>query len=115
MVDIESKNIDWVSNYAYVDPDDSLVSLYIVSLYWSTATLSTLGYGDVIPTTDLERVFVVVATILGGSMYAYIVGNVCGIAASMDEKSAHWYQVRSIDGTSPSARPAPLTLHPTPD
>ena len=61
-------------------------------MYWAVATLSTLGYGDIIPTTDLERVFVTCSALIGASIYAYMVGAVCGIVASMNESNTKFYQ-----------------------
>ena len=40
-------------------------ALYLAALYWSLATLSSVGYGDVVPVTDLERFYAVCCTIDG--------------------------------------------------
>ena len=31
------------------------------------------GYGDVIPVTHFERVYIILATVVGGGLYAYLV------------------------------------------
>ena len=36
------------------------LSVYWASVYWAAMTMSTIGYGDVTPQTDSERVYVVV-------------------------------------------------------
>lgn len=48
---------------------------YVAALYWSVATLSTLGYGDVIPVNDTERIIASFLTVVGASAYAYMVGR----------------------------------------
>ena len=62
-------------------------NMYIAALYWALVTMSTIGYGDVTPTRTEERFFVILAMLIGTSVFAYVVGSVCGIVASMDKKS----------------------------
>ena len=40
------------------------------AMWWALATLSTVGYGDVVPITALGRIFGGVVTLLGVAMYA---------------------------------------------
>ena len=58
---------------------------YVTALYWSVMTLTTIGYGDVAPVTLGEQCLCIFAMLLGGSIYAYVIGAVCGIVSSMDE------------------------------
>ena len=41
------------------------------SFYWSVATLTTVGYGDLHPETDAERLAAAIIMLLGGSFYGY--------------------------------------------
>jgi len=97
--DAESNN--WLYEYEAMLHDNFSItgvwSKYLISLYWSVATLSTLGYGDVIPTTDAERVYVVTASLVGASVYAYMVGNVCGIVANMDKDSSFYMMMDELN------------------
>lgn len=54
--------------------------------------MSTIGYGDVIPVTDIERGYVIMAAVSGGALYAYLVGAICGVLARMDENNQMFYQ-----------------------
>ncbi len=38
---------------------------FIQSLYFSVTTLTTIGYGDFVPTTDISRLFTVFFMIIG--------------------------------------------------
>jgi hypothetical protein len=49
------------------------------------------GYGDVAPQTSLERAYVTGGIFLGASIYAYMVGAVCGIVAAMDPDESDFY------------------------
>ena len=44
-------------------------------LYWSMTTLTTVGYGDLIPGSDRERAYTCVAMVVGGGFYGYIIGD----------------------------------------
>ncbi len=63
---------------------------YMSSLYWSITTLTTVGYGDITPTTDLEIGFTLVVMFLGISMYAFIIGNVTSLVANLDANQSHF-------------------------
>ena len=49
-------------------------------------TISTVGYGDITPQSNPERVFVILALFIGASFYSYIVGTVCAVLAKLNEK-----------------------------
>jgi len=66
--------------------------LYCAALYHATMTLTTIGYGDVIATTDTERWFSVLIQLVGASLYAYIVGVASGIVASMNKEKMHFQE-----------------------
>jgi hypothetical protein len=60
----------------------ALLCRYFLSLVWSTGEVLTVG-SDIYPTTDSERAFQVVARVLSGLMYAYLLGAVCSIFTAM--------------------------------
>lgn len=81
--------IDWLSHYGVgLTP----AHLYLAAVYWSTTTLTTVGYGDLIPTTDAERVYAAVAMCIGGIFYGYVVGNISSMVANSDLNKNAFYQ-----------------------
>ena len=38
---------------------------YVVSLYWSFTTMTTLGYGDITPQNSSERIFAMACMLFG--------------------------------------------------
>lgn len=66
--------------------DPGMLSRYITSVYWAATTIATVGYGDVVPTTDAERGYVVMCLFIGASFFSFIVGSVCGVIAQLMER-----------------------------
>ena len=79
----------WMDHY---NLGDDTVENYISSLYWAVMTLTTIGYGDILPRTTAERIVCIIGMMIGGGVYAYVVGAVCGIVASMDEATTEFNQ-----------------------
>lgn len=88
--------LNWVVAYSSSDAGNSNMGEpfdnYIIALYWSVMTMSTIGYGDVSPKTRYERIYEIFGMILGASVYAYMVGAICSIVASMNAVSAEFNQ-----------------------
>ncbi len=62
----------------------SFASNYIRSLYWVVTTLTSVGYGDIVPTTDGEYLYSMFVQIIGIGVLGYIVGNVAGFLTRKD-------------------------------
>ena len=95
---LDEREVSWVTSYFDSMQSDGTTTtipdgtLYLASLYWAVATLSTLGYGDVIPQTNAERMFSILCTFMGGAIYAYLLGSVCAIISHLDESSNTFYR-----------------------
>jgi len=95
--ELEGSRYSWTRSTEFEDmvigpepenPRDIIGSfrLYLAALYWSTMTISTIGYGDIVPVTTGERVYVIIAMLVGAFEYGYIVGAVSNIIATRNEK-----------------------------
>jgi len=65
---------------------------YVISFYWAITTMTTVGYGDVTPQDDRERIFCVFAMILGVAFYSYIIATVASMVTASDAKQAVYYE-----------------------
>jgi len=83
----------------FVPRDDyGMWQIYLAGYYLASMTLTTLGYGDVVPKTDPERGVMILVMLVGASAYAYAVGNIFSIISSMDNvKNEHKVTLDSLN------------------
>jgi voltage-gated potassium channel len=60
------------------------IPTYIDSIYWCITTLTTVGYGDISPVTDLQKILTMIAMIFGVILYGYVIGNIASLLANID-------------------------------
>lgn len=56
---------------------------YLAALHWSVMTITSIGYGDVFPVRDVEYVVCIGCMLLGGVLWAYVIGSACSILSNM--------------------------------
>ena len=74
----------WVFGTGLQDSDN--LSLYLSSLYWTISTLTTVGYGDVHPYNNLEKLYSVCW--MGFSLYflSFVIGSLSAMLTNIDTK-----------------------------
>lgn len=55
------------------------VDNYIMALYWIITTLTSVGYGDIVPNGNIEMLFAILLQLVGVGALAFLIGNVVGI------------------------------------
>eukprot|EP00927_Polykrikos_kofoidii_P084476 TRINITY_DN8905_c0_g2_i1.p1 TRINITY_DN8905_c0_g2~~TRINITY_DN8905_c0_g2_i1.p1 ORF type:complete len:653 (-),score=96.70 TRINITY_DN8905_c0_g2_i1:138-2096(-) len=80
----------WIDSLTALESDvavmtkDSPVKLYVAALYFTSYTITSVGYGDIGPQNDLERIVCTVMIYVCGISWAYVLGQVCGIVGNLD-------------------------------
>lgn len=70
---------------------------YSLALYWSVMTITSIGYGDIVPMTHLEVIGVTIMMLSGSFLWAHIVGSFCAVVSALDtEKMAYQQRMDSV-------------------
>ncbi len=51
-------------------------------------TVTGIGYGNIVPVTDVEYVGAIVAMFVGASLWVYVIGNTTSLLSSLDVEAA---------------------------
>ncbi len=85
-------------------------SVYVDALYWTTSTITTVGYGDIVPVTLDQKVYAIFVMMLGVGIYAYLIGNIASLISSLDPVRANYMQQRERLGAFMQYRALPIPL-----
>ncbi|XP_066597714.1 potassium voltage-gated channel subfamily H member 6 isoform X4 [Prorops nasuta] len=69
----------------------SIKSRYITALYFTFSSLTSVGFGNVAPNTDSEKIFTIIVMLIGSLMYASIFGNVSAIIQRLYSGTARYH------------------------
>ncbi len=81
--DQESK-VNWIYKQGLVD--SSNWDVYVTAIYFTFTTIITVGYGDILGVSNLERFFCMGLMFLGGFMYSLLTGLLSSIVQSEDNE-----------------------------
>ncbi len=76
-------NITYVTWANHLDVQNSpVVDQYVISFYWTLATMLAIGYGDVTAMNGGERVYSILTMLCGGIMFGAMIGQVTRLIES---------------------------------
>lgn len=78
--------LNWLTKYEPNAMEFDWFDRYIIALYWSVITTVTVGYGDIVPVTTFERIFVIIVTLIICGVFGYCISNIGNIFKQMSEK-----------------------------
>ncbi|XP_028979451.2 potassium voltage-gated channel subfamily H member 6a isoform X2 [Esox lucius] len=98
---IGGMKIGWLDNLAeqigkqYNDTDPasgpSTKDKYVTALYFTFSSLTSVGFGNVSPNTNPEKIFSICVMLIGSLMYASIFGNVSAIIQRLYSGTARYH------------------------
>ena len=82
-------------SFVVVEPNHPSVNGIWDALWWSLVTVSTVGYGDVVPETWMGRMIAAPLIIVGVGVVGYIAGFMSTLMASttVEEEAAHFTEI----------------------
>jgi voltage-gated potassium channel Kch len=83
LLSIQPDSVNWLTNYdpELSDADDQ--TRYVVALYWAMISVTTMGYGDVVPVTNIERIFGIGVALVGAVVFSFCMGNVASLISQV--------------------------------
>nr|XP_006821079.1 PREDICTED: potassium voltage-gated channel subfamily H member 2-like [Saccoglossus kowalevskii] len=69
----------------------TMKSKYITALYFTFSSLTSVGFGNVSPNTNSEKIFSICVMLIGSLMYASIFGNVSAIIQRLYSGTARYH------------------------
>ncbi|KAL5975257.1 RAC-alpha serine/threonine-protein kinase [Asimina triloba] len=77
----------WIGAFWSNFHDMALWKRYVISMYWSITTLSTLGYGDLHPANPGEMIFDVFYIMFNLALTAYLIGNMTNLVVQATSRT----------------------------
>lgn len=68
-----------------------LKSKYVTALYFTLSSLTSVGFGNVSPNTNSEKIFSICVMLIGSLFYAAIFGNVAAIIARLYSSTSRYH------------------------
>ena len=75
---------NWIIHYGY--EAESYIKLYLISIYYTIETLTTVGYGDITCVTPKEKIFGLFMECVGIFAYSWIVTSVSNYVKILHER-----------------------------
>ena len=66
---------------------------YVTCIYWSVTTMTTIGYGDIVPSNTEERIVTLLAELCGASIFLYGLTQVTNLIANINTADVEFHKL----------------------
>lgn len=74
----------WVYNLGFLDSTKDV--LYITCIYWAVTTMTTVGYGDIHPYNNTEKIFSIIWMSIGIFFISFSIGRLASVINTTESK-----------------------------
>lgn len=79
----EENGTSWLIVFGF--REQPIFRRYIVSAYWTVTTMITVGYGDITPTNDFERMYAIFSMFTASAVFGYSMNTINVVVEEMNE------------------------------
>lgn len=92
-----------------VNPCDFGV-VYIASVYWAVMTITSIGYGDILPQTGSEYIVCIFCMMASSILWSYIIGAACAVMTHMNPDQQQFDQRLDAFNAMAAEQELPLSI-----
>lgn len=82
----------WMTSVGRDLQDESWESIYSWAIYWSVATMTTVGYGDIGAKSPIEALYVSCALLISCGFFSYTFGLIGMLIKDLNEQDVEFTQ-----------------------
>lgn len=84
---------NWIIAGGYIN--SSSMEIYVTAMYWSIASMASVGYGDVKALSTIERIVAIICIVIGSGIFTFIISNI-GTLVSKQTSDAKLHRERVV-------------------
>jgi len=75
-----------------LEPDSDLITHYINAVYWAVTTLTTVGYGDILPVNNSQKIYSMFVQVMGFGVFGFLIGTIASILMKKDPAKSKYLE-----------------------